>query len=232
MEAKKTKKADLENKKGLFIEIGLIAALVLMIVAFNWSSSGEKKSTLVDNTAQAGEEEIIPITEEIQTPPPVAVEVPVVSDQMVIVDNNLDINSANLFSSEDNSKFAVAEVPYVAAKQAVAVEVVEEDIEYAVVQEKPLFMGGDANGFTAWVNKQIVYPQVAQENGISGRVILQFRIAPDGSLTNIKVLRSVDPALDKEAVRVVSMSPKWSPGKQHNKAIGVVYRFPVNFELK
>lgn len=232
MEIKKSKKANLEGYKGIFVEIGLIVALAVLIVAFNWSSSGETKAILADNTVVAEEEVDVPVTEEFTPPPPTQVEVPVVSDEMILVDNSLDIQSTNLFTSEDDSRFQVTEVPYVAQTiQAAQEEVFEEEFVYEVVQEKPTFMGGDANGFSKWVSSKIVYPTIAQENNIQGRVILSFRIGPDGSLSDIKVLRSVDPALDKEAVRVVSSSPKWAPGKQHNKNVSVRYTFPVNFTL-
>lgn len=231
METKKSKKADLEGYKSIFVEVGLVIALAFMIAAFNWSSSGESTAVLQEAKGEIEEEVDVPITEEFTPPPPAEVEVPIVSDEMMIVDNTMDIQSTNLFSSEDDNRFAVVEVPYVAGKQVQEEEVFEEDIMYEVVQEKPLFMGGDANGFSKWVTSKIVYPTIAQENGIQGRVILSFRIAADGSLTDIKVLRGVDPALDKEAVRVVSSSPKWSPGKQHNKSVPVRYTFPVNFTL-
>ena len=93
-------------------------------------------------------------------------------------------------------------------------------------------MGGDANAFSKWVNERLVYPEIAKENGVSGRVTLQFTVNTDGSVSNIKVLRGVDPSLDKEAVRVVSMSPKWTPGKQRDRAVKVTYTFPVIFQLR
>ena len=85
-------------------------------------------------------------------------------------------------------------------------EVVEEEsIPFALVEKNPSFMGGDANTFSAWVNQHLEYPEVARENGVSGRVMLQFTVNPNGSVTDVKVLRGVDPALDKEAVRVISI---------------------------
>ena len=231
METKKSKKANLEGYKGIFVEVGLIISLAFLIFAFNWSSSGESVATLQEVALTVEEEVDVPITEEFTPPPPAEVEVPIVSDEMILVDNSMDIQSTNLFTSEDDNRFAVVEVPYVAGKQVEEEEVFEDDVMYEVVQEKPLFQGGDANGFSKWVAGKIVYPTIAQENGIQGRVILSFRIGPDGSLADIKVLRGVDPALDKEAVRVVASSPKWTPGKQHNKTVPVRYTFPVNFTL-
>ena len=82
------------------------------------------------------------------------------------------------------------------------------------------------------MNKNLTYPDIAKENGIQGRVTLQFTVNTDGSVKDVKVLRGVDPSLDKEAVRVVSSSPKWSPGKQRDRAVKVTYTFPVIFQLK
>ena len=93
-------------------------------------------------------------------------------------------------------------------------------------------MGGDANTFSKWVNERLVYPEIAKENGVQGRVTLQFTINTDGSVSDVKVLSGVDPSLDKEAVRVVSMSPKWTPGKQRGQAVSVTLTFPVIFQLR
>ena len=108
----------------------------------------------------------------------------------------------------------------------------EEAIPFQLVKEKPSFQGGDANQFSKWVNQRLVYPEIARENGVQGRVTLQFIIRKDGSISNIKVIRGVDPALDKEAVRVVSMSPKWTPGMVNGRVVPVTYTFPVIFQLQ
>ena len=108
----------------------------------------------------------------------------------------------------------------------------EEPIPFQLVEVKPTFMGGDANKFSTWVNQRLVYPDIAKENGVQGRVTLQFTVGKDGSLYNIKVLRGVDPSLDKEAVRVASLSPKWTPGMQRGEPVPVTYTFPVIFQLR
>ena len=82
------------------------------------------------------------------------------------------------------------------------------------------------------MNQNLVYPEIAKENGVQGRVTMQFTVNPDGSVKNVKVLRGVDPSLDQEAVRVISMSPKWTPGKQRDRAVKVTYTFPVIFQLR
>lgn len=111
------------------------------------------------------------------------------------------------------------------------IDSIEEEIPFEFVEKKPLFMGGDANAFSKWVNERLVYPEIAKECGVSGRVTLQFTVEADGRVTNVKVLRGVDTSLDKEAVRVVSQSPKWKPGMQDGKPVKVTYTFPVIFQL-
>ena len=111
-------------------------------------------------------------------------------------------------------------------------EVEEEAVPFQLVEEKPSFQGGDTNNFSKWVNERLVYPEIAKKNRVQGRVTVQFTVEKDGSVTKVKVIRGVDPALDKEAVRVVSMSPKWTPGKQGDRVVSVTYNFPVIFQLR
>ena len=116
--------------------------------------------------------------------------------------------------------------------EAEAEEEDDEPIPFQLIEEKPSFQGGDANQFSKWVNQNLVYPEGAKSNGIQGRVTLQFIIRKDGSITNVRVLRGAFPDLDKEAIRVVSSSPKWTPGKQGGQAVSVSYTFPVIFQLR
>lgn len=108
----------------------------------------------------------------------------------------------------------------------------EESIPFQLVEEKPTFNGGDANEFSKWVNQHLEYPETAKKNGIQGRVILQFTVNANGSVSNVKVIRGVDSSLDKEAVRVVSNSPKWKPGRQREKAVNVTFTLPVIFQFR
>jgi TonB family protein len=103
---------------------------------------------------------------------------------------------------------------------------------YVLIDRKPSFMGGDANSFSKWVNERLEYPEIAKENGYQGRVTLSFTIKKNGKIADVKVLHGVHPALDAEAVRVVSMSPKWKPGKLNGKKVPVTYTFPVIFQLR
>ncbi len=231
MEVKKSEKASLENKKLLFLEIGLIVSLLIVYMAFEWTTSEKQTVDALEETPQLVEtEEMVPITEETPPPPPSAPAVPVLSDQIDIVDDEIQVDDNLFMRLEDEPDMGVQIMDYV---ESVEEEVVEEEaIPFMLVEEKPSFMGGDANAFSKWVNERLVYPEIAKENGVQGRVTLQFTVNADGTVSNVKVLRGVDPSLDKEAVRVVSMSPKWTPGKQRDRAVKVTYTFPVIFQLR
>ena len=229
MEIKKSEKASLENKKLLFVEIGLVISLAITFFAFEWTSKETKVSTLEDTAEVVLEEEIIPITQETPPPPPAAPKIPVLSDQIDIVDDEIELDDDMFMNLEDDASLGVEIMDYVEVEE----EVIEEEaIPFQLVEEKPSFQGGDANQFSKWVNQRLVYPEIAKENGVQGRVTLQFTVEKDGTVTKVKVLRGVDPSLDKEAVRVVSMSPKWKPGKQRDRAVPVTYTFPVIFQLR
>lgn len=107
-----------------------------------------------------------------------------------------------------------------------------QTVPFQLVQEKPSFMGGDANAFSKWVNQRLVYPEEAKAKGIQGRVALEFTIDVNGAVKDVKVLKGIEASLDAEAVRVVSMSPEWTPGKNDGKPVAVTYRFPVFFQTK
>ena len=229
MEVKKSEKANLENKKLLFLELGLIISLAVVYFAFEWTTA-EKQVAVLEETTQVVEvEDMVPITQETPPPPPSAPSIPVLSDQIDIVDDEIQVDDDLFMNLEDDASMGVEIMDYV---ENVEEEVVEEEaIPFQLVEEKPSFMGGDANAFSKWVHERLVYPEIAKKNGVQGRVTLQFTVDTDGTVKNVKVLRGVDPSLDKEAVRVVSMSPKWTPGRQKGRAVSVTYIFPVIFQL-
>ena len=173
---------------------------------------------------------MVPITQETPPPPPEQVKIPVLSDQIDIVEDDIKVDDDMFQNLEDDSNMGVEIMDY--KEEVVEEEVEEEAIPFQLVEEKPSFNGGDANEFSKWVNQHLEYPEIAKENGVQGRVTLQFTVNPDGRVSNVKVLRGVDSSLDKEAVRVVSMSPKWKPGKQRDRAVKVTYTFPVIFQLR
>lgn len=229
MEEKKSKKANLENKKLLFIEVGLCFSLFVTLAAFQWGTRDANVSVLEEETQMIEEEEIIPITQETPPPPPETPKIPVLSEQIDIVDDDIKVDEV-IINTEDEADLGVEIMDYVEGAEEEEIE--EEAIPFMLVEQKPSFQGGDANAFSKWVNSRLNYPDVAKENGVQGRVMLQFTVGADGVVRDVKVLRGVDPSLDKEAVRVVSMSPKWTPGKQRDRNVKVTYTFPVIFQLR
>ena len=230
MESKISPKADLQKKNLMFLEIGLVVALGICLLAFEWSSSDKVETIdLAAQTVAVEEEEIINTQEQQEIPPEIP-KIPVLSDIIDIVDDDIQVNDDLFIDTEDNANLGVEIMDYHAAVEEEEVE--EEAIPFALVEEKPKFQGGDANTFSAWVNKNLNYPEIAKENGVQGRVALQFTVNTDGSVSDVKVLRGVDSSLDKEAVRIVSQSPKWTPGKQRERPVKVTYVFPVIFQLR
>ena len=228
METKKSPKANLENKKILFREIGLVVALLLAVMAFEWRTY-DKKISFVADVLPVDIDEIVPVTiPELPLPEPI--KAPEVTDVITIVDNIIDIPGF-IPPTEDIDKWSVKIRDYL-PKPVVDDPIVDEVIPATVVEEKAIFMGGDENEFSKWVGRNMVYPEAAIDNRIQGRVICSFVVAKDGNVVDVKILRGADPLLDKEAIRVISMSPKWTPGKQYGKAVRVKYTFPVIFQLK
>ena len=230
MEIKKSEKASMDNKRFLFTEIGMVIALLIVWGAFSYTSREKKVATLEADQTVVEVEDMVPITEETPPPPEAAPKIPILSDQIDIVDDNIKVDDSMFQNIEDsNEGFEIMDYIESAPEE----ETIEEEaITFQLVEEKPSFNGGDANEFSKWVNSRLVYPEIAKENGVQGRVTLQFTVNADGSVSNVKVLRGVDSSLDKEAVRVVSSSPKWKPGKQRDRAVKVTYTFPVIFQLR
>ena len=226
METKKTQKASLENKRVIFLEIGLIVALFAVIGAFSYSSGVRKTPALQASAEDVPEIEIVPITQDTPPEPPKVPVIPMLSDVLEIVENPVETDS--FFTIEDTD----IDVPVYTYRTEVEEENIEEDIPFVNVETKPRFQGGEATTFSRWVSEHLSYPTIAQEMCISGRVMLEFTIRKDGRLADIKVLRGVDPILDKEAVRVVTSSPLWEPGRQGARPVNVTYQFPVIFRLR
>ncbi len=230
MKTKKSLLADLENKRVLFVEIGLVVALAVVLGAFEYKTYERNVTIVTADIQQVIEEEQIPVTMETPPPPPEIPKTPVLSDAIEIVDDDIIIEEDIFIETEDDASFAVEIRDYINYDEEETVE--EEEIPLAIVEEKPSFMGGDENTFTKWVHERIIYPEIAKENGVQGRVVLSFIVDADGYVKNVTVLRGVDPSIDKEAVRVVSSSPRWKPGRQRDRNVRVRYNFPLNFQLR
>lgn len=225
MEIKKSFKADLENKRVLFVEIGIVSALAVMLLAFEWTSQPKDNQLLM--AAQAGEadEEIIPITRQQPEQPPPPPPPPQVIEVINIVEDNVDIEEFDFDDMEADEDMSIDFVPFEEEEEA------EEEV-FFIVEDMPKFQGGGKEKFREYIAQNLQYPAIAAENGISGRVFVQFAVNNKGEVVDVIVVRGVDPALDKEAVRVVKSSPKWTPGKQRGRPVKVQFTFPIVFVLQ
>ncbi|MDR0891605.1 MAG: energy transducer TonB [Mediterranea sp.] len=225
MEAKKTKKAAIENQRGSWLLMGAVVALAFMFVSFEWTQHDIKVAAMSSRDESIFVSELPPITfpEEKPVPPPPPL--PAIAEQLTIVGNDADIVDQVTTVPEDAIVPNVVWVPPIEEK-----EVVEDEI--CVFAEKmPQFPGGEA-AMMKFLSSHIKYPTISLETGSQGKVIVQFVVDRDGAITNPVVLRGADPYLDKEAIRVVSSMPRWIPGEQNGKKVRVKYTVPVSFRLQ
>ena len=226
MEEKKSPKANLENKKLMFIQIGMVISLLIAWLAFehkNYDKREIDESLL--NREIVEDLEMTEITkQEEQKPQPV--ELPKQTTQLEIVQDDVEVEDIEINAEVDQQEVIEEYVP---------VEVEEEEVReqeiFQIVEEMPSFPGGEAK-LMEYVAKNIKYPQIARETGIQGRVFVGFVVEPDGSISNVKLLRGIGGGCDEEAMRVIKSLPKWKPGKQRGKAVRVSYQIPVFFKLQ
>jgi protein TonB len=226
MEEKKSPKANLENKKLMFMQIGMIIALLIAWLAFEHKSYDKREiDESLRNREVVLDEEMVEITkQEEQKPQPV--ETPQQTTQLEIVDDDVETEDLNINAEVEQNEVI---------EEYVAPEVVEEEVSeteiFQIVEEMPSFPGGEGK-LMEYVAKNIKYPQIARETGIQGRVFVGFVVEPDGSISNVKLLRGIGGGCDEEAMRVIKSLPKWKPGKQRGKPVRVSYQIPVFFKLQ
>ena len=215
MKPKKNPKVSLENKKGMFFQIGLAVTLLAILIAFEWKSYDKTNYNLGDLNLDDMEEEIIPITrQEVKPPPPP----PPPPEIIEIVEDEVEIENE-------------VEIEETETDEEEMIEIEEDDEEFfMVVENMPEFPGGDL-GLMKFIQKNVRYPAIAKEYNITGKVYVSFIVDKKGNVTNVKIVRGVDKNLDAEAVRVVSSLPKYKPGKQRGKAVRVMFTIPINFTL-
>lgn len=210
----------------MFTQIGLIISLLVAWLAFEHKSYDKRElDESLLNREVVLDEEMVEITkQEEQKPQPV--EVPKQTTQIEIVQDDVETEDLNI--NADVQQDEVIEV--YEAPEIIDDEVVEQEI-FQIVEEMPSFPGGEAK-LMEYVSKNIKYPQIARETGIQGRVFVGFVVEPDGSISNVKLLRGIGGGCDEEAMRVIKSLPKWKPGKQRGKAVRVSYQIPVFFKLQ
>ncbi|MBR4198816.1 MAG: TonB family protein [Bacteroidales bacterium] len=228
MEAKKSPKADLEKKKGLFLEIGLVATLAIVLLAFNIKSYDQKEIEIVRTQVDGPEEVDVDITRPDEPPPPPPEPEVVTPTELNVVADNVEVADVDINAEDDQNQ---AQQEYVAP----VVETVEEDVKdeeiFVSVEKMPEFPGGEEKLYK-YLRDNLKYPDMATQQNIQGKVYVQFVVEKDGSIANPKVLRDIGGGCGDEALRVVRAMPKWNPGIQRTKKVRVQYTLPVNFQLE
>ena len=228
LELKKSPKANLESKKPIFTQIGLVVVLSLVLVAFEWTWTDVNVDLEQTTDEVTVEEEIIPITRQDETPPPPPPP-PAVTDVLNIVEDDADIDvELEIFDSELDES---AMIDFTQVYDNTPEERDNEGEIFMIVEEMPEFPGGE-EGMWSWIGQNIRYPEQAKREGIQGVVVVNFVVDKTGKVGNINVVRSVNPLLDAEAIRAMGEMPVWKPGTQKGKAVDVKYTIPVKFSLK
>ena len=210
----------------MFIQIGMVISLIVAWLAFEHKSYDKREiDPSLLNREVVVDEEMVEITKQ-EEPKPQPVEMPKQTTQLEIVQDDVEVDDIEINAEVEQNEVIEEYV----APEVVDEEVVEQEI-FKIVEEMPSFPGGEAK-LMEYVSKNIKYPQIARETGIQGRVFVNFVVEPDGSVSNVTVLRGIGGGCDEEAMRVVKNMPKWKPGKQRGKAVRVQYMLPVNFRLQ
>jgi protein TonB len=220
---KKSPKADLESKKTIFIQLGMVFALAVVLFAFEWKTYEKQVIELASRAVDDTPEEMIEITQHEKPPPPPAP--PQQTTVIEIVEDDMEIEDEIEIDVEADQETEVQEYIPVMEEEEEAEEVI-----FTVVESMPGFPGGDAARIK-YLNENINYPQMARESGIQGRVFVTFVVERDGSVTDVRVLRGIGGGCDEEAIRVIKNMPKWNPGKQRGKSVRVQFNMPILFKL-
>lgn len=232
MELKKSLEADLERDRTDFVLLGLLIAFCVVYIAFEWAQFDTKIEIKKDDIAQIeqGEEEMAPITEQpdLPPPPPAPENVP----DPVIEDFNITdkAETKSIEIKTEETKEAIQAAPAVANVVEQPQEEEPDVTIYTHVDKKAEFPGG-TEALYKYLSSNIHYPEAARENGTQGTVILQFTVNADGSIEDIQVKRSPDLSLEKEAIRVVKSMPKWKAGENNHKKVRSKFMLPVAFKL-
>ncbi len=226
---KKSPEANLENKRLTYTLMGLVLSFAVFYVAFEWTDRDVEKYDVAVSQDVIFEEEMIEQTvqEEQNTPPPPPPAAPDVIEEIQIVDD--DVETADITISSEDDQTQAQEV--IQAPVEMPEEDPEENIVFVVAEKMPSFPGGQ-QALMKYLSENIRYPVIAQENGVQGRVIVQFTVRKDGSIDDVKVVKSADPSLDKEAVRLIKSVPAWEPGMQRGKAVHCKFTVPIVFKLQ
>ena len=236
METKKSDKANLENKRGLFFALGIVLATAIFFVGLEYSTYDTDsfvEEQFFDDLAQDFELVSTMDEDEELTPSSPQEKTTVFTENIKETDempSEIDETSAPVPSMENelvedaNEKLEETPTPPMAMNES------ENPLNFRIVEEMPEFPGGMVE-YMKWLTRNLRYPDIAKNNRIQGKVVVQFIVNKDGTIADAKVVKSVNPYLDKEAMRVIRMMPNWKPGIQDNKPCKTMVAVPIVFKL-
>lgn len=224
MEAKKNPRIDLEKKRTLFVQIGLLVSLSVVLFAFELKQYDKEAMVLTANMASTDLEETMIQTERLEElPPPPPQQITTMLD---IVDNNTDILDEIEINIEATTETVLKDYAPTGKE-----EEKEEEIIYQVVEEQASFKGGYEE-LSKFLYQNLTYPTTAKDAGIEGIVYVQFVVEKDGSVTDVQIRQSsLGGGCEEAAVAAVKKMPKWNPGKQRNRPVRSIFILPVQFQL-
>lgn len=223
MELKKNPRADLRRYAGLFFEVGLVVALSAVLASFNYTKHELNRMVFsgIDNIDF--EDVLIPVTHPKEIAPPPAP--PKVAEVITIIESESDLEEDLVIDDVE----ATQETAITIIDRPDEVEDTEEEI-FMTAEVQPSFPGGVA-ALCKFISDNVKYPSAAKDNNVTGKVVVRFVVNQKGNIENAYVFRSIDPLLDREAIRVVESLPKWNPGTQRGKPVKVWFTLPINFQL-
>ena len=233
MEIKKSPNADLRRTIPLSLAMGLVLALGILYTALEWTSTKDDSADETTALNIADMEDALIINEQQEEQPEPEPEAPqevvevALPEEFKVVDDNKEVAKISIVSVDQDRELPP---PPVIVQPVQTVEEPEDQI-FEIVENPAVPPTGDIPSLLKWIANHIEYPQSALDNNIQGKVVLRFVVEKDGSIGDIVVARKVDPALDKEAVRVLKSMPKWKPGKQRGKAVRSYFTLPIAFVL-
>ena len=225
MEPKKNSKANLEKSRGLFFQIGLVVALGVVFFVFSYSTKKDNVEILTNNYTDLFEQEEIINTKQ-EPDKKIIPPMPKIAEVLVITDDIKSDEEFEVFSSEITEEEAIELPKVVLKKEAPTAPIVIVDF----AEKMPEFPGGEI-GLRKFLADKIKYPSLAVQTGLEGKVYIRFCVTKDGKVDRVQIARGVDPMLDKEAMRVVKLLPKWKPGESGGQKVNVWYTVPIAFKL-
>ena len=230
METKKSNRANLEKNRSMFFQVGLLLALGLAFVAFEWQSAPRISDVIWESLTMDVAPFEVPVTITPAPPPPAP---PQPAYELDIVDNTVDVGEIPDIIFDVESGYNILPTDLF-SQSSLVIEDEPEIFDVGLVEEKALFNGKPVEeAFRDYVIQHLTFPRIAIENCISGKVFIQFVVDQNGNVVDERVVRGVDPSLDNEALRLIkSTSGMWTPGKQRGKPVKVRYTFPITFKLQ